>query len=79
MPAFPAELHHRPQLLLIPLLTPAPICPAAPALAWPVALSAAACLQVQRAKKCLDFAGTILVIHLAVVTCFNGFPKSLAW
>lgn len=35
--------------------------------------------QVQRAKKCLDFAGTILVLHLLAVTCFNGFPKQAPW
>jgi hypothetical protein len=35
--------------------------------------------QVQRAKKCLDFAGTILCVHLIIVTCFSGFPKQLAW
>lgn len=37
------------------------------------------CLQVQRAKKCLDFAGTILLIHLAAVWCFSGFPRHAAW
>ena len=61
----------------IPLLTnPIPACRLCLVLACRVLLC---CLQVQRAKKCLDFAGTILVIHLVVVTCFSGFPKSLAW
>ena len=35
--------------------------------------------QVQRAKKCLDFSGTILLLHLVVVTCISGFPRSAAW
>ena len=35
--------------------------------------------QVQRAKKCLDFAGTILFLHAVAVTCFSGFPKQLTW
>lgn len=39
----------------------------------------AALLQVQRAKKCLDFAGTLLLLHLIAVTCFSGFPKRLPW
>ncbi|KAL4431249.1 hypothetical protein ABPG75_006505 [Micractinium tetrahymenae] len=36
-------------------------------------------LIVQRAKKCLDFAGTILLIHFAAVWCFSGFPRHAAW
>lgn len=37
------------------------------------------CVQVQRAKKCLDFAGTLMLLHLIAVTCFSGFPKRLPW
>ncbi|PRW58171.1 SYS1-like protein [Chlorella sorokiniana] len=36
-------------------------------------------LIVQRAKKCLDFAGTLMLLHLLAVTCFSGFPKRLPW
>lgn len=45
------------------------------------ALAAAAYLRllVRRAKKCLDFAATILVIHFALVAAFSGFPRSVAW
>ncbi|EFN59054.1 hypothetical protein CHLNCDRAFT_17741, partial [Chlorella variabilis] len=45
------------------------------------AVVAAFCLRVivQRAKKCLDFAGTILFLHAVAVTCFSGFPKQLTW
>lgn len=35
--------------------------------------------QVKRAKKCLDFSGTILFLHLIAVTCASGFPRSAAW
>ena len=36
-------------------------------------------LQVQRAKKCLDFAGTILFLHLVAVSAYSGFPRHAAW
>lgn len=48
---------------LLPTYTPNP--------SWPQ--------QVRRAKKCLDFAGTILLLHLAAVACISGFPRSAAW
>ena len=36
-------------------------------------------LQVERAKKCLDFAATLYLIHLAVVSIVGGFPTSISW
>lgn len=41
----------------------------------------AGCLRlvVQRAKKCLDYAATIYVIHVLAVTLHSGFPTHLAW
>jgi hypothetical protein len=36
-------------------------------------------VQVERAKKCLDFAATLYLIHLAVVSIVGGFPTSVAW
>ena len=35
--------------------------------------------QVERAKKCLDFASTFYLINLVVVCLFSGFPSTLAW
>ena len=35
--------------------------------------------QVERAKKCLDFAATIYILHLGMVTLLSSFPKTLAW
>ena len=36
-------------------------------------------MQVERAKKCLDFAATIYFIHLVAVTCISGFPHTSSW
>lgn len=35
--------------------------------------------QVERAKKCLDFAATIYVLHLLAVSLGNGFPRASPW
>lgn len=37
------------------------------------------CMQVERAKKCLDFASTTYIVHLIAVCAFAGFPASLEW
>ncbi|KAK9820508.1 hypothetical protein WJX72_011107 [[Myrmecia] bisecta] len=34
---------------------------------------------VERAKKCLDFAATIYIIHLACCCIYKGFPTSVDW
>ena len=34
---------------------------------------------MERAKKCLDFAATIYILHLGMVTLLSSFPKTLAW
>lgn len=36
-------------------------------------------LQVERAKKCLDFASTVYILHLAACWSFSGFPSSMSW
>ena len=36
-------------------------------------------MQVERAKKCLDFAATIYILHLGMVTALSSFPKSVSW
>ena len=36
-------------------------------------------LQVERAKKCLDFAATCYVLHLAIVSMVGGFPRTPTW
>ena len=36
-------------------------------------------VQLGRAKKCLDHAGTILFLHLVATSCFSGFPRSVSW
>lgn len=45
------------------------------------ALAAALYLMfvVERAKKCLDFAATIYVLHLLAVSLGNGFPRASPW
>ena len=45
------------------------------------ALVAAAALRfvVQRAKKCLDFAATVYLVHLVAVCLSSGFPTHIAW
>jgi len=35
--------------------------------------------QVGRAKKCLDFAATLYLLHLAAVSALSSFPRSFAW
>lgn len=37
------------------------------------------CLQVERAKKVLDFASTCYVFHLIICCSYGGWPKNLAW
>ena len=34
---------------------------------------------VERAKKCLDFAGTLFALHLALCCAFRGWPRAGAW
>lgn len=34
---------------------------------------------VQRAKKCLDFAATLYLLHLSACCAYGGFPRSLGW
>jgi protein SYS1 len=34
---------------------------------------------VERTSKCLDFTGTIYVIHLLVVYLYSGIPLSMIW
>ena len=40
---------------------------------------ASVALQVERAKKCLDFAATCYVLHLAIVSMVGGFPRTPTW
>lgn len=35
--------------------------------------------QVERAKKCLDFAATAYIIHFIIVLVFSGFPSNFEW
>jgi len=34
---------------------------------------------VERAKKCLDFAFTIYLVHFIACWIYSGFPSSLVW
>lgn len=34
---------------------------------------------VERASKCLDFGSTIFILHVFLVTIYEGFPKNLIW
>lgn len=36
-------------------------------------------LQVERAKKCLDFASTCYIFHLIFCCIYEGFPTSFGW
>jgi hypothetical protein len=36
-------------------------------------------IVVERAKKCLDFAATIHLLHLCCCTMYDGFPNSWEW
>lgn len=36
-------------------------------------------MQVERAIKCLDFAATLYLIHLAAVCSYSGFPRGFEW
>jgi hypothetical protein len=36
-------------------------------------------LQVERAKKCLDFAATCYIWHLIFVWHYSGWPSSVTW
>lgn len=37
------------------------------------------CLLVERAKKCLDFAATAHLLHLAACAMYGGFPGTWEW
>lgn len=39
----------------------------------------ASVVQVERAKKCLDFAATCYLLHLAFVSIVGGFPTTVTW
>ena len=34
---------------------------------------------VERAKKCLDFAATLYIIHLFICIVYGGWPASVTW
>ncbi|KAL3633034.1 hypothetical protein CASFOL_026018 [Castilleja foliolosa] len=34
---------------------------------------------VERAKKCLDFSGTLYIIHLFICIVYGGWPASITW
>jgi Integral membrane protein S linking to the trans Golgi network len=36
-------------------------------------------MQVERAKKCLDFAATLYIVHSIICVCVSGFSRSFAW
>ncbi len=49
-------------------------------LLWTEVLSAAALLlQVERAKKCLDFSFTVHFIHIVTCISYAGFPRRWEW
>ncbi|CAH1422588.1 unnamed protein product [Lactuca virosa] len=34
---------------------------------------------IERAKKCLDFAATLYIIHLFICIIYGGWPTSITW
>eukprot|EP01018_Ginkgo_biloba_P022178 Gb_02460 [translate_table: standard] len=36
-------------------------------------------LLIERAKKCLDFAATLYIIHLFLCLIYGGWPSSVTW
>lgn len=34
---------------------------------------------IERAKKCLDFAATLYIIHLFICIVYGGWPASVTW
>eukprot|EP00252_Welwitschia_mirabilis_P014673 TRINITY_DN3235_c0_g2_i1.p1 TRINITY_DN3235_c0_g2~~TRINITY_DN3235_c0_g2_i1.p1 ORF type:complete len:153 (+),score=11.34 TRINITY_DN3235_c0_g2_i1:660-1118(+) len=36
-------------------------------------------LLIERARKCLDFAATLYIIHLFICVIYGGWPSSLIW
>ncbi|XP_010231978.1 protein SYS1 homolog isoform X2 [Brachypodium distachyon] len=34
---------------------------------------------IERAKKCLDFAATLYIIHLFICIIYGGWPASITW
>ena len=36
-------------------------------------------LLVERAKKCLDFASTVYIVHIVACCAYGGFPRHLSW
>ncbi|XP_071711628.1 uncharacterized protein [Rutidosis leptorrhynchoides] len=34
---------------------------------------------IERAKKCLDFAATVYIIHLCICILYGGWPSSITW
>jgi hypothetical protein len=34
---------------------------------------------IERAKKCLDFAATLYIIHLFLCLIYGGWPSSVTW
>ena len=53
--------------------------PRLPAPAHTRTSSAPLLCQVERAKKCLDFAATIYIVHFGVVSLLSGMPRTLSW
>ena len=37
------------------------------------------CIVVGRAKKCLDFAVTLHVVHFISCTVYSGIPSGMMW
>mmetsp|Transcript_19402 Transcript_19402/g.58634 ORF Transcript_19402/g.58634 Transcript_19402/m.58634 type:complete len:214 (+) Transcript_19402:381-1022(+) len=44
-----------------------------------IAASVFLVLVVERAKKCLDFAATLYILHLVVCVLYGGFSHTFAW
>ncbi|KAH7547309.1 hypothetical protein FEM48_Zijuj01G0296100 [Ziziphus jujuba var. spinosa] len=36
-------------------------------------------LLIERAKKCLDFAATVYIVHLFMCIVYGGWPSSITW
>lgn len=42
-------------------------------------IAAAVVFVVERARKCLDFVGTIYFLHLVILTLNSGMPSNMFW
>lgn len=36
-------------------------------------------MQVERAKKCLDFSATVYILHILTAWICVGFPRAVTW